>query len=279
VVSVRRAVQPAQVTVVAQGTRRTVPDRLAAEEPMEIRAHGPGQDPVPVAVTMRTPGHDFALAVGFLSSEGLLGPAGGLAGVAYCTSGEVEQQYNIVTVTTRGPFLAPTRERAFIASASCGLCGKTALDDLAVTAGPVADGPVIPTAVLMALPDRLRAAQTVFDQTGALHAAALCRADGTVVVAREDVGRHNAIDKVIGERLLDPGLDPDGAPIPAVSGRVSFEVMQKAAVAGIPIVVAVSAPTSLAVEVARRTGQTLVGFVRDGRATVYSGIERIAEED
>jgi FdhD protein len=277
VVTVRRAVQPAQVTVIADGTRRTVPDRLATEEPMEIRAHGPGQEAVPIAVTMRTPGHDFALAVGFLASEGLLAPAGGLAGVAYCTAGQVEQQYNIVTVSTRAAFVAPTRDRTFVASASCGLCGKTALEDLSVTAGPVTDGPVIDTEVLMALPARLRAAQAVFDQTGALHAAALCRADGTVVVAREDVGRHNAIDKVVGERILDPALDPDGAPILAVSGRVSFEVMQKAAVAGIPIVAAVSAPTSLAVEVARRTGQTLVGFVRDGRATVYSGIARIAE--
>jgi FdhD protein len=278
-VTVRRAVQPAQVTVIADGSRRTVPDRLAAEEPMEIRAHGPGQEPVAVAVTMRTPGHDFALAVGFLASEGLLEPAGGVAGVAYCTSGQVEQQYNIVTVTTRAPFVPPVRERTFVASASCGLCGKTALDEVSVAAAPVTVGPTVGTGVLMGLPDRLRAAQTVFEQTGALHAAALCRADGTVVVAREDVGRHNAIDKVIGERILDPGLDPDGAPILAVSGRVSFEVMQKAAVAGIPIVAAVSAPTSLAVDVARRTGQTLVGFLRDGRATVYAGIERIVEGD
>ncbi|MFM7618143.1 MAG: formate dehydrogenase accessory sulfurtransferase FdhD [Actinomycetes bacterium] len=275
--TVRRAVQPAQVTVLADGTRRTVPDRLATEEPMEIRAHGPGQEPAAVAVTMRTPGHDFALATGFLASEGLLDRAGGVAGVAYCTSGRVEQQYNIVTVTTRAPFVPPAHERTFVASASCGLCGKTALDDLSVTAAPVPDGPVIAVDVLTALPDRLREVQAVFDQTGSLHAAALCRADGSVVVAREDVGRHNAIDKVVGERILDPALDPEGAPILAVSGRVSFEVMQKAAVAGIPIVVAVSAPTSLAVDVARRTGQTLVGFVREGRATVYAGIERIAE--
>jgi FdhD protein len=278
VVTVRRAVQPAQVTIIEGGRRRTVPDRLAAEEPMEIRAHGPGQDPVSVAVTMRTPGHDFALAVGFLAAEGLLAPAGGLAGVAYCTSGLIEQQYNIVTVTTRGRFEGPARERSFVASASCGLCGKTALDDVVLEAAPLADGPAVDAAIIMGLPDRLREAQTVFDQTGALHAAALCRPDGTIVVAREDVGRHNAIDKVVGERILDPALDPAGAPILAVSGRVSFEVMQKAAVAGIPIVVAVSAPTSLAVDVARRTGQTLVGFVRNGRATVYAGAERIRGE-
>ena len=276
--SVRRAVQPAQVTILEAGRRRTVPDRLAAEEPMEIRAHGPGQDPVPVAVTMRTPGHDFALAVGFLAAEGLLAPAGGLTGVAYCTSGLVEQQYNIVTVTTRARFEGPSRERSFVASSSCGLCGKTALDEVVLDAPPLPEGPVVDASVITGLPDRLRDAQTVFDQTGALHAAALCRADGAIVVAREDVGRHNAIDKVVGERILDPALDPDGAPILAVSGRVSFEVMQKAAAAGIPIVVAVSAPTSLAVDVARRTGQTLVGFVRDGRATVYAGAERIVGE-
>lgn len=276
--TVRRAVQPAQVTILEAGRRRTVPDRLAAEEPMEIRAHGPGQEPVSVAITMRTPGHDFALAVGFLASEGLLAPAGGLAGVAYCTSGLVEQQYNIVTVTTRSHFDGPARERSFMASASCGLCGKTALDEVVLDAPPFADGPTVDAAVITGLPERLRAAQTVFDQTGALHAAALCGTDGDVVVAREDVGRHNAIDKVVGERILDPALDPAGAPILAVSGRVSFEVMQKAAVARLPIVVAVSAPTSLAVEVARRTGQTLVGFVRDGRATVYAGAERIVGE-
>lgn len=276
--TVRRAVQPAQVIVLEAGRRRTVPDRLAAEEPMEIRAHGPGQEPVSVAVTMRTPGHDFALAVGFLAAEGLLAPAGGLAGVAYCTSGLVEQQYNIVTVTTRSHFEGPGRERSFVASSSCGLCGKTALDEVVLDAPPLPEGPVVDAAVITALPDRLRDAQSVFDQTGALHAAALCRVDGTIVVAREDVGRHNAIDKVVGERILDPALDPAGAPILAVSGRVSFEVMQKAAVAGIPIVVAVSAPTSLAVDVARRTGQTLVGFVRDGRATIYTGADRIAGE-
>ncbi len=276
--TVRRAVQPAQVTILEAGRRRTVPDRLAAEEPMEIRAHGPGQEPVSVAITMRTPGHDFALAVGFLASEGLLVPAGGLAGVAYCTSGLVEQQYNIVTVTTRSHFDGPARERSFLASASCGLCGKTALDEVVLDAPPFADGPTVDAAVITGLPERLRAAQTVFDQTGALHAAALCGTDGDVVVAREDVGRHNAIDKVVGERILDPALDPAGAPILAVSGRVSFEVMQKAAVARLPIVVAVSAPTSLAVDVARRTGQTLVGFVRDGRATVYAGAERIVGE-
>lgn len=276
--SVRRAVQPAQVTILEAGRRRTVPDRLAAEEPMEIRAHGPGQDPVSVAVTMRTPGHDFALAVGFLSAEGLLAPAGGLAGVAYCTSGLVEQQYNIVTVTTRAHFAGPSRERSFMASSSCGLCGKTALDEVVLDTPSLPAGPTVDAKVITGMPDRLRDAQTVFDQTGALHAAALCRADGTIVVAREDVGRHNAIDKVVGERILDPALDPGGAPILAVSGRVSFEVMQKAAAAGIPIVVAVSAPTSLAVDVARRTGQTLVGFVRDGRATVYAGAERIVGE-
>lgn len=245
---------------------------------MEIRAHGPGQEPVSVGVTMRTPGHDFALAVGLLSSEGLLAAAGGLAGVAYCTAGVSEQRYNIVTVRTRGNFVGPARDRAFPASSSCGLCGKAALEDLALLVPPLPPGPEVDAAVLTSLPTQLRAAQSVFDETGALHAAALAAADGRIVVAREDVGRHNAVDKVVGERILDPALDPDGAPILAVSGRVSFEIMQKAAAARVPIIVAVSAPTSLAVEVARTLGQTLVGFVRDGRATVYAGLERIVGE-
>lgn len=276
--TVRRTVQPARVTVIDGVTRRRVPDRLVTEEPMEIRAHGPGQEPVSVSVTMRTPGNDFALAVGLLASEGLLEPAGGLAEVAYCTSGLTEQRYNVVTVRTRAPFVGPARARNFASSSSCGLCGKAALEDVTLAAAPFAEGPSVDPAVVLDLPERVRRAQTVFDQTGALHAAALCRTDGTVLVVREDVGRHNAVDKVIGERILDPTIDEHGAPILAVSGRVSFEIMQKAAVARIPIVVAVSAPTSLAVDVARALDQTLVGFVRDGRATVYAGDARIVGE-
>lgn len=269
----RRIVAPAVVTVIEDGGLRETRDRLVIEEPLEIRAHGPRQDGQAVSITMRTPGNDFALAVGFLSSEGLLAQAGGFEGVAYCTEGAEEQRYNIVTVRTRLDFVPPRRERAFLSSSSCGVCGKAALDDVVVSADRVADGPIITAKTVLSLPALLRAAQPVFDETGALHAAALFTADGSLLVSREDVGRHNAVDKVIGERILDPSiLEPA---ILAVSGRVSFEIMQKACVAGIPVVVAISAPTSLAVEVAREMGQTLIGFVRGERATIYTGAERI----
>jgi FdhD protein len=269
----RRIVAPASVTVIEDGVLRDARDRLVIEEPLEIRAHGPGQTGQAVAITMRTPGNDFALAVGFLSSEGLLDPSGGLESVAYCTEGSGEQQYNIVTVRTRLNFVPPQRERAFLSSSSCGICGKAALEDVVVSADRLADGPRITTKTVLALPGLLRGAQPIFDETGALHAAALFTSDGELLVSREDVGRHNAVDKVIGERILDASISSPA--ILAVSGRVSFEIMQKAAVAGIPVVVAISAPTSLAVEVAREMGQTLIGFVRGERATVYAGAERI----
>ncbi|AKL73728.1 formate dehydrogenase family accessory protein FdhD [Actinobacteria bacterium IMCC26256] len=269
----RRIVAPALVTVIENGELRETRDRLVIEEPLEIRAHGPGQVGQAVAITMRTPGNDFALAVGFLSSEGLLASSGGLESVAYCTEGSEEQQYNIVTVRTRLDFVPPQRERVFLSSSSCGICGKAALEDVVVSADRLADGPTITAATVLSLPALLRGAQPIFDETGALHAAALFSADGELLVSREDVGRHNAVDKVIGERILDASISLPS--ILAVSGRVSFEIMQKAAVAGIPVVVAISAPTSLAVEVAREMGQTLIGFVRDERATVYAGAERI----
>lgn len=269
----RRIVAPALVTVIENGELRETRDRLVIEEPLEIRAHGPGQVGQAVAITMRTPGNDFALAVGFLSSEGLLASSGGLESVAYCTEGSEEQQYNIVTVRTRLDFVPPQRERVFLSSSSCGICGKAALEDVVVSADRLADGPTITAATVLSLPALLRGAQPIFDETGALHAAALFSADGELLVSREDVGRHNAVDKVIGERILDASISLPS--ILAVSGRVSFEIMQKAAVAGIPVVVAISAPTSLAVEVAREMGQTLIGFVRGERATVYAGAERI----
>ena len=269
----RRIVAPALVTVIENGELRETRDRLVIEEPLEIRAHGPGQAGQAVAITMRTPGNDFALAVGFLSSEGLLAASGGLESVAYCTEGSEEQQYNIVTVRTRLDFVPPQRERVFLSSSSCGICGKAALEDVVVSAEPLAEGPTVTAGTVLSLPGLLRGAQPIFDETGALHAAALFSADGELLVSREDVGRHNAVDKVIGERILDTSISLPA--ILAVSGRVSFEIMQKAAVAGIPVVVAISAPTSLAVEVAREMGQTLIGFVRDERATVYAGAERI----
>jgi len=253
---------------------RDVPDKLVTEEPMEIRLHGPGQDPDALAVTMRTPGHDFELAVGFCLTEGLLRSAGDLDSVAYCLAGEGEQEYNVVTVKLRAPVDRRGHERAFVANASCGLCGKTTLDEIEQQIAPLAAGPTVARSVVAALPDRLRDAQSVFDATGGLHAAAHFTADGELVALREDVGRHNALDKLVGYALLEGQL-PLADAVLMVSGRVSFEIVQKAAMAGFPIVCAVSAPSSLAVDAARRLGQTLVGFVRGDRANVYTRPDRL----
>jgi FdhD protein len=226
-------------------------------------------------VTMRTPGADYELAVGFLFTEGLIEP-GHVRRVAYCDDlGDEEQRYNVVTVSLDRAFDHDRLHRNFFATSSCGICGKAALDDIEVRCAPVAEGPEVRAEVLVSLPERLRARQRVFDRTGGLHAAALCTPDGDVVSLREDVGRHNAVDKVIGEQVLARRV-PLAGHVLQVSGRASFEIVQKAAVAGIPIVSAVSAPSSLAVEAGERFGMTIVGFVRDGRCNVYTGAQRVA---
>jgi FdhD protein len=259
----RRNTSNVHVVAMNDGVRSERTDTLAAEEPLEIRVQGPGQEQRQVAVTMRTPGGDFELAVGFLFTEGLILPAD-VSRVAYCDTlpGE-DQQYNVVNVTLHRPFDMDRVTRNFYATSSCGVCGKAALDDIEVRCAPVADGPTVATEVLLGLPDALRKAQKVFARTGGLHAAGLFDVEGRLVSAREDVGRHNAVDKVIGEQVL-AGRTPLGDNVLQVSGRLSFEIVQKAAVAGIPIISAVSAPSSLAVEAGERFGMTLVGFVRDG---------------
>jgi FdhD protein len=265
------------VLVVRDGRVLRRPDRLAGEEPMAIRVAGPGQAPVDVAVTMRTPGHDAELAVGFLVSEGLLAPAD-LSGLTVEVGhpGDVATPENELTVRIRRPFdAAAVPARAFVASASCGICGRASLDDIAIRCDVLPPGPRVTAAVVAALPDRLRAGQAVFEQTGGLHASGLLDAAGTLLAVREDVGRHNALDKLVGAAALAAEL-PLHDRVLAVSGRVSFEIVQKAAVAGIAFVVAVSAPTDLAVEAAERVGMTLVGFVRDGGFNVYAGEERLA---
>ena len=253
---------------------RERPDKLVTEEPMEIRLHGPGQAPEALAVTMRTPGNDFELAVGFCLTEGLVRSADDLDSVAYCLAGEGEQEYNVVTVKLRHPVDRRGHERVVVANASCGLCGKTTLDEIEQQCPPVAPGPTVPRSVIATLPEQLRAAQSVFDATGGLHAAARFTADGELVALREDVGRHNALDKLIGHAVLERAL-PLHDDVLMVSGRVSFEIVQKAAMAGIPVVCAVSAPSSLAVDAASRLGQTLVGFVRGDRANVYTRPDRL----
>jgi FdhD protein len=271
---IRRNLATTRVVAFNAGVRSERPDTLAAEEPMEIRVAGPGEEGKAVSVTMRTPGGDYELAVGFLFTEGLIGP-GDVQRVAYCDDlGDDEQRYNVVTVTLARPFDHDALHRNFYATSSCGICGKAALEDVEVRCAPVAPGPQVHADVLVTLPDALRAKQRVFDRTGGLHAAGLFTPSGELLTLREDVGRHNAVDKVIGESLLGGGL-PLSEHVMQVSGRLSFEIVQKAATAGIPIVSAVSAPSSLAVEAGERLGMTVVGFVRDGRCNVYSHPERV----
>jgi FdhD protein len=271
---IRRNVTPVRVVAVRDGSRTERSDSLATEEPLEIRAQGPGEEAQRVAVTMRTPGGDFELAAGFLFTEGLV-PADGVQRVAYCDDlDDEEQRYNVVTVSLGSRFDAERLSRNFYATSSCGVCGKASLDDIAVRCEIVPSGFTIGATVLAELPERLRGAQPVFDRTGGLHAAGLFTANGEVVSVREDVGRHNAVDKVIGEQLL-AGRLPLADHVLQVSGRASFEIVQKAAVAGIPVVSAVSAPSSLAVDAGDRLGVTVVGFVRDGRCNVYTHAGRV----
>jgi len=247
---------------------------------MEIRVEvgsGASAREVPVAVTMRTPGDDFNLAAGFLITEGILDGPDAFGEIRYCRNVD-PQEYNVVTVSVRDSsrFHAEALSRNFYVTSSCGVCGKASLEAVeAMGCAPVPDlGFRMFPDMLPALPNRLREAQAVFDRTGGLHAAALFDASGTLDVVREDVGRHNAVDKVIGARALSGGL-PVSQHVLVVSGRTSFEILQKAAVAGIPMVVAVGAPSSLAVSLAKRFNITLTGFTSDGGFNVYEGAWRI----
>jgi FdhD protein len=271
---VRRPVSDVQVLAVDDAGARRRPDRLATEEPMEIRVHGPQQEPMPFVVTMRTPGHDFELAAGLCLTEGLVASAAEIDTIAYCLGGEGEQLYNVVTVCLRAPVPDAVRDRRYLASASCGICGKAALDEVEIRCQPVGAGPRIAASVLNALPERLAERQRLFGETGGLHAAARVDADGAVREVREDVGRHNALDKLIGNALL-AGEVPLDREVLLVSGRMSFELVQKAAIAGLSVLCAVSAPSSLAVAAADRFGQTLVGFLRGRRFNVYTHPNRV----
>lgn len=281
--ALRKSVAPARIVAVRGSKSSRRADRLAGEEPMEIRAGAFGQEPVPVAVTMRTPGHDFELAAGFLFTEGLV-PASGILKVSYCdnlpprsgrdTPGlDVEQAYNVVTVRTARPFDSDVARRNFYATSSCGICGKASLDEIEVHCSVIPEGPSVARSVITALPDALRKAQKTFEATGGLHAAGLFSPQGDVVGVREDVGRHNALDKLVGKELL-AGRSIAGNVV-MVSGRSSFEIVQKAAVAGAPVVAAVSAPSSLAVDAAERFNITLIGFLRGDGFNVYTHPERV----
>ena len=272
----RRRTADRQVVVLRDGARTTKPDSVVTEEPMEIRAEAPGQEARTVAVTMRTPGHDFELAVGFLATEGMVGP-GGVATVRYCEAlrGE-EQRYNVVTVTLADRFDEALSRRAMVTSASCGICGTESIERLEREVAPAdpADGPWYDAALVRRLPEIVRGSQPTFDRTGGLHAAGLVDGAGEAWCVREDVGRHNAVDKVVGRAVLDGRL-PLAAHALVVSGRVSYEIVQKAAMAGVRVMAAVGAPSSLALETADRLGITVVGFVRDGAANVYTHPVRV----
>lgn len=257
-------------------------DQLAVEEPLEIRLeYGPpsARSRRSVSITMRTPGDDFALAVGFLFGEQIIRHGDQIAHVRFCGPPVGAQRLrNVVRVALR-PEAAVALERLdrhFYTTSSCGVCGKASLDALGLPAGMAlpADTPPLASAVVHRLPGRLRSAQAVFEQTGGLHAAALFRADGTLELLREDVGRHNAVDKLIGTRLLAGATRLDDHVL-FVSGRASFELVQKAVIAGIPVLAAVGAPSSLAVALAAERGLTLIGFVRDARFNIYSHPGRV----
>ena len=269
-----RAISSRRIVTVRPGRADERQDLLAGEEPMAIRVAGPGQVPTDVAITMRTRGHDEELAVGFLVSEGLVAPADVVA-VEVGDPSSTALPENELVVRLRRAFDASTvTARAFVASASCGICGKASLDDVVLRCDPLPAGPVVASGVLLRLPEALRAGQAVFARTGGLHAAGLFDPSGQLLALREDVGRHNALDKLVGAAALSGELPLHGRLL-LVSGRVSFEIVQKAAVAGIALVAAVSAPTDLAVEAAERVGMSLVGFLRGNTFNIYAGRERV----
>lgn len=270
-VTVRRPVR----RLSAEGQRRR-PDSLAAEEPLELRVGGK-----PLAVTMRTPGNDVELAHGFLLSEGVIGSSADVFSARYCDSVDDtgRNTYNVLDIALADGIPPPDTgvERNFYTTSSCGVCGKAALDAVKLNTRfpPPGESPFSVTPeVLAGLPDALRAEQRVFASTGGLHAAGLFGSDGTMLAAREDVGRHNAVDKVLGWALLENRVPLSGTGL-LVSGRASFELAQKAAMAGVPLLAAVSAPSSLAVELAEENGITLVGFLRGASMNLYTGEQRV----
>lgn len=268
-----------RVRVIEAGRTRIQDDRIATEEPLEIRLGIPGTPVQTAAVTMRTPGADFALAAGFLYSEGIVTSREEITRIRYCVDPELseEQRYNVVTVDLR---LAASRDlssldRHFAMTSACGVCGKASLDQIERRGiAPLPAGLQVPFEVIASLPQKLRQGQEVFARTGGLHAAGLFSASGVLLDVQEDVGRHNALDKLIGAALLDGRLPLHDA-IVLLSGRASFELAQKCVAAGVPLLCAVSAPSSLAVDLAKRFNLTLIGFLRGDRCNLYHGAARI----
>jgi FdhD protein len=263
-----------RVIRVNDGASNRVEDVAAAEEPLDVRLHGTS-----FAIVMRTPGRDRELAAGFLLSERIIRSADDIGAVEHCRHPDQKAAHHVVDVFLRGGAAGRVaahleRRRAVLSNASCGICGRTSIEDLRVDLDPLPAGSAVPAHVIHGLPGSLRAQQRTFDETGGLHAAALFAFDGTLVIAAEDVGRHNAVDKLTGAMVLDEKL-PLSDTILMVSGRVSFEIVQKAWIAGIPVVAAISAPTSLAIELADEAGITLLGFVRGPAFNVYSHAARV----
>ncbi|GGS01219.1 sulfurtransferase FdhD [Micromonospora fulviviridis] len=276
----RRGVLRIDLDAAADGRARLRrQDTLVVEEPLEIRVGpaGPGRRR-PLAVTMRTPGDDLDLAIGFLLTEGLIRSADDVRTAQLCAGAETPNTYNVVDVVLAPGVPEPATDpaRNFYTTSSCGVCGKASIDSVRTRSRfAVAEDPLAVTAELLAaLPDRLRAAQRTFDRTGGLHAAGLFTADGELVVLREDVGRHNAVDKVVGWAVREGRL-PLAGHLLLVSGRASFELTQKAWMAGVPLLAAVSAPSTLAADLAEEAGMTLVGFLRGGTMNVYTGAQRV----
>ncbi|WP_245393665.1 formate dehydrogenase accessory sulfurtransferase FdhD [Allomeiothermus silvanus] len=261
---------------VAPNQIRWISDELATEEPLELRLVA-GNEHRTIAVTLRTPGNDFELAAGFLFGEGVIQRRSEIKRIAYCVEEGQEQRYNIVSVELRSQALPrlPTLERHFFTTSACGLCGKASIESLSARGlSPVSGDSTVSAKVLRELPEKLRKAQQLFDLTGGLHAAALFDLEGNLIALREDIGRHNAMDKLVGWALLEGKL-PLAPCIVVVSGRASFELVQKALAAGIPIFASVSAPSNLAVDLAASFGMTLAGFLRGERFNVYAHPERI----
>jgi len=261
---------------VAPNQIRWISDELATEEPLELRLVA-GNEHRTIAVTLRTPGNDFELAAGFLFGEGVIQRRSEIKRIAYCVEEGQEQRYNIVSVELRSQALPklPTLERHFFTTSACGLCCKASIESLSARGlSPVSGDSTVSAKVLRELPEKLRKAQQLFDLTGGLHAAALFDLEGNLIALREDIGRHNAMDKLVGWALLEGKL-PLAPCIVVVSGRASFELVQKALAAGIPIFASVSAPSNLAVDLAASFGMTLAGFLRGERFNVYAHPERI----
>lgn len=274
--TIRKPTTDVKIVAIRNQINTSRPDVLATEEPMEIRLSGPNQEPTAVTLTMRTPGNDFELAVGLLYSEGIITSFEDISTVRYCANiSDDEQRYNVVTVELTRPYFPDSiRQRNFMSNSSCGICGTSTIDDLSIRAKPIVDSELYPISTILQLPGRLKTGQKIFKITGGLHGAGIVDHCGNLELVREDIGRHNALDKIIGHYLLQQSL-PMHNKILVLSGRVGFELVQKAAIAQIPLIVAVSAPSSLAVNTAKKIGITIIGFTRDDNANIYSCPERI----